>query len=417
MKILKIMAILLTVVAVVSTAGCTEKVQVAGNETQKASENVTDTAVPTTSVAKSVPSVMPSVKNNTDLTSSTVVDVVCKMKIDKNTAEFKNEYKGTIYYFCSASCKKKFDENPEKYINSENKENGTQEASEQAMSATTNSMDASSTVVDPVCKMEIDEKTAEFTSEYEGTTYYFCCASCKEKFDENPEKYVSSEISENNSETTENGTQEASEQITSAATNNSMDSTSSTVTQEVSEQVTSTATNSSTDSTSSTVVDIVCKMEINKNTAEFTNEYEGTTYYFCSVSCKEKFDKNPEKYVSSEISENNSTTTENETQEASEQVTSAATNSTDSTSSTVVDPVCKMEIDENTVEFKSEYKGTTYYFCALSCKQEFDENPEKYINSKDTEYETQKNCKAIKIETQKNCKTTEIKNQAASKSC
>jgi YHS domain-containing protein len=192
MKILKIMAILLTVVAVVSTAGCTEKVQVAGNETQKASENVTDTAVPTTSVAKSVPSVMPSVKNNTDLTSSTVVDVVCKMKIDKNTAEFKSEYKGTIYYFCSASCKKKFDENPEKYINSENKENGTQEASEQAMSATTNSMDASSTVVDPVCKMEIDKNTAEFTSVYKGTTYYFCSASCKEKFDENPSKYISS---------------------------------------------------------------------------------------------------------------------------------------------------------------------------------------------------------------------------------
>ena len=117
MKILKIMAILLTVVAVVSTAGCTEKVQVAGNETQKASENVTDTAVPTTSVAKSVPSVMPSVKNNTDLTSSTVVDVVCKMKIDKNTAEFKSEYKGTTYYFCALSCKQEFDENPEKYIN------------------------------------------------------------------------------------------------------------------------------------------------------------------------------------------------------------------------------------------------------------------------------------------------------------
>lgn len=157
---------------------------------------------------------------------------------------------------------------------------------------------------------------------------------------------------------------------------------------------------------SSTAIDPVCKMKVDKATTKFTSEYEGTTYYFCSASCKEKFDENPEKYVSSEISENNSDSTENATQEDSEQVTSAATNITDSTSSTVVDIVCKMKIDKNIAEFKSEYKGTTYYFCALSCKQEFDENPEKYINSKDTESETKKNCK-----------TTETKNQAASKSC
>ena len=80
MKILKIMAILLAVVAVVSTAGCFEKAQVAGNETQKASGQVTTAAVSTTSVAKSAPSVTPLEKENTDLTSSTVVDVVCKMK-------------------------------------------------------------------------------------------------------------------------------------------------------------------------------------------------------------------------------------------------------------------------------------------------------------------------------------------------
>ena len=44
-----------------------------------------------------------------------------------------------------------------------------------------------------------------------------------------------------------------------------------------------------------------------------------------------------------------------------------------------VDPVCKMEVDEKTAKFKSEYKGKTYYFCAPGCKKEFDDNPEKYI--------------------------------------
>ena len=42
-----------------------------------------------------------------------------------------------------------------------------------------------------------------------------------------------------------------------------------------------------------------------------------------------------------------------------------------------VDPVCKMEVDEKTCKYKSEYKGKTYYFCAPGCKMDFDDNPEK----------------------------------------
>jgi len=45
-----------------------------------------------------------------------------------------------------------------------------------------------------------------------------------------------------------------------------------------------------------------------------------------------------------------------------------------------LDPVCKMEIDEKTSEYKTEYKGKTYYFCAPGCKRTFEENPEKYID-------------------------------------
>ena len=43
------------------------------------------------------------------------------------------------------------------------------------------------------------------------------------------------------------------------------------------------------------------------------------------------------------------------------------------------DPVCGMMIDENTAAGKSAYKGQTYYFCAASCKNKFDAQPEKYI--------------------------------------
>jgi YHS domain-containing protein len=44
-----------------------------------------------------------------------------------------------------------------------------------------------------------------------------------------------------------------------------------------------------------------------------------------------------------------------------------------------IDPVCKMQVDEKTAEWKSEYKGQTYYFCAPSCKRDFDRDPEKYL--------------------------------------
>ena len=46
------------------------------------------------------------------------------------------------------------------------------------------------TVVDPVCEMEIDPKDAAGTSEYKGQTYYFCSSGCKKSFDKDPERYV-----------------------------------------------------------------------------------------------------------------------------------------------------------------------------------------------------------------------------------
>ena len=36
---------------------------------------------------------------------------------------------------------------------------------------------------DPVCRIEVDEKSAEFSTDYRSRTYYFCSAQCKEKFD------------------------------------------------------------------------------------------------------------------------------------------------------------------------------------------------------------------------------------------
>jgi Cu+-exporting ATPase len=48
----------------------------------------------------------------------------------------------------------------------------------------------------------------------------------------------------------------------------------------------------------------------------------------------------------------------------------------------VVDPVCKMTIDPKSAAGSSEYKGVTYYFCALHCKKKFDADPDVYLGEK-----------------------------------
>jgi len=45
-----------------------------------------------------------------------------------------------------------------------------------------------------------------------------------------------------------------------------------------------------------------------------------------------------------------------------------------------VDPICKMEVNEDNAEYKCEYKGKTFYFCAQGCKKTFEDNPEKYLD-------------------------------------
>jgi YHS domain-containing protein len=42
------------------------------------------------------------------------------------------------------------------------------------------------------------------------------------------------------------------------------------------------------------------------------------------------------------------------------------------------DPICNMEVDEETAEFKSQYGSQTYYFCSEECKDQSELRPEHY---------------------------------------
>lgn len=43
---------------------------------------------------------------------------------------------------------------------------------------------------DPVCGMEVDAHAPAATTEYQGTTFYFCSAHCQSVFDRTPDVHL-----------------------------------------------------------------------------------------------------------------------------------------------------------------------------------------------------------------------------------
>jgi len=52
------------------------------------------------------------------------------------------------------------------------------------------SIGAASEAHDPVCGMSVDAASAAHRSEVRGRTFYFCCARCKRRFDQDPARYA-----------------------------------------------------------------------------------------------------------------------------------------------------------------------------------------------------------------------------------
>jgi P-type Cu+ transporter len=45
-----------------------------------------------------------------------------------------------------------------------------------------------------------------------------------------------------------------------------------------------------------------------------------------------------------------------------------------------IDPVCNMEVDEETAPGHTTYDGMDFYFCSLTCQQKFEHDPGQYID-------------------------------------
>lgn len=101
---------------------------------------------------------------------------------------------------------------------------------------------------DPVCGMTVDPAKAAGQSTYQGTTFFFCSAGCKRKFDAAPEQYAP-----------------ASAQDPAHC--------------------------------AEPAVDPVCGMKVDPGKAAAMIKHAGKTFYFCSQGCANKFKAAPEKFL------------------------------------------------------------------------------------------------------------------------
>ncbi len=118
---------------------------------------------------------MDSAANRSD---NLVKDPVCGMTVNLETTKFSSENGGKLYAFCSAGCKRKFEDTPDRYLQSPE-------------TAVASSGSSAELVTDPVCGMKVDPAKAAASMQYAGAEFYFCGVSCATKFRSDPKIFLS----------------------------------------------------------------------------------------------------------------------------------------------------------------------------------------------------------------------------------
>jgi len=118
-------------------------------------------------------------------------DPVCGMNVDPAKAAASVEHEHRLYHFCCKGCAEKFTADPQKYLAPNYKPGGMSHQPQMVSIGGLGQPGAAPKLQrDPVCGMNVDPAKAAATFVHKGTTYYFCCRGCAEKFKAEPEKYL-----------------------------------------------------------------------------------------------------------------------------------------------------------------------------------------------------------------------------------
>ena len=118
-------------------------------------------------------------------------------------------------------------------------------------------------------------------------------------------------------------------------------------------------------------IDPICGMTVDPATAAGSHDHHDQRYYFCGLSCLERFKADPERALQpSPVSPPKPTTRRSLPMlQPAPVVTGPAS----------IDPVCGMTVYPATAAGSHEYQGKTYYFCATSCLTKFRKDPAYYL--------------------------------------
>ncbi|NWF72152.1 MAG: YHS domain-containing protein, partial [Nitrospirae bacterium] len=118
-------------------------------------------------------------------------------------------------------------------------------------------------------------------------------------------------------------------------------------------------------------IDPICGMTVDPATAAGSHDHRSQRYYFCSLSCLERFKADPERVLQPQLVSVAKPTTRRPLPMM--QPAPAVMGQT------AVDPVCGMTVQPATAAGSYEYQGKTYYFCAASCLAKFRAEPIYYL--------------------------------------
>ena len=118
-------------------------------------------------------------------------------------------------------------------------------------------------------------------------------------------------------------------------------------------------------------IDPICGMTVDSATAAGSHDHRGQRYYFCGLSCLERFKADPERALQPQPTSSTKPTTRRPLpmMQAAPVVMGAV----------AIDPVCGMKVQPATAAGSYEYQGKTYYFCATSCLTKFRTDPVHYL--------------------------------------
>jgi len=118
-------------------------------------------------------------------------------------------------------------------------------------------------------------------------------------------------------------------------------------------------------------IDPICGMTVDPATAAGSHDHRGLSYYFCGLSCLERFKVDPERAL-----QPRATSSAKPTTRRSLPMMQPAPVATDAAA---IDPVCGMTVQPATAAGSYEYQGKTYHFCTTSCLSKFRIDPIHYL--------------------------------------